>query len=124
MPAVSSTLPAIYILGRIACCEQGRHRLSTWPFSQRPGVSRALAHADATVAYVRLGVDPGSAGRLFGTELAVPGVLALIPADSTALTEIAVPTVAAMNDGLVGHEVLVHVPRAHVSIVGAQLRSS
>jgi hypothetical protein len=38
---------------------------------------------------------------LFGAELAVPGVLALIPAGSTALTVIAVPTVAAMNDGLV-----------------------
>ncbi len=72
-----------------------------------------LADADTTVVHMRAGVDAGCACRLLGTELAVPGILALIPANTTALTIVAVPTVAAMDDSLVGHEVLVHVPRAH-----------
>lgn len=71
------------------------------------------AHADMTVAHMRAGVDPGGARRLLGTELAVPGILTLIPANATALTIVAVPTAAAMDDSLVGPEVLVHVPRAH-----------
>lgn len=45
-----------------------------------------LAHADTTVAHTRAGVDPGGARRLLGTELAVPGILALIPANTTAQT--------------------------------------
>jgi hypothetical protein len=79
---------------------------------------RALAHADATVAHVRPGIDPGGACRLLRSELAVPGVLALIPTSAAAVTVVAVPAVTAMNHSLVSHEVLIHVPPAHASIVG------
>ena len=53
-------------------------------------------------------------------KLAVPGVLALLPASTAALTVVAVEALATMNYGLVSHEVLVHVPRAHARIVGAR----
>jgi hypothetical protein len=80
------------------------------------------AHADATVAQVRAGVDPGGTCRSLGTELAVPGVLALIPVSAMALTVVAVAAVAAMNYSLTGHGVLIHVPRGHASIVGVRQR--
>jgi hypothetical protein len=78
------------------------------------------ADADATVAQMRAGVDPGGTCRLLRTELAVPGVLALISASATALTVVAVDAVAAMNHSLMGHEVLIHVPPGHASIVGVR----
>ena len=53
-------------------------------------------------------------------KLAVPGVLALLPASTAALTVVAVAALATMNYGLVSHEVLVHVPPAHASIVGVR----
>jgi hypothetical protein len=50
---------------------------------------------------MRARIDRGGTCRLLRTELAVPAVLALIPASTTALTAVAVAAVAAMNHSLV-----------------------
>jgi hypothetical protein len=101
----------------VSCGKRGQ---APWPRWEIFCLAWLLAHADATVAQVRAGVDPGGACRLLRTELTVPGVLALIPAGTTAVTVVAVAAVAAMNHSLVGHEVFIHVPPAHASIVGVR----
>lgn len=88
----------------------------------RPTVTGQLHYADTAIAHprARLGLRGLSISR--GVERAVPGILVLVAAAPMALSVIAVRAPTAMNYCRWGHEVLVHVPRAHDDIVERQLR--
>jgi hypothetical protein len=57
-----------------------------------------------------------------GSEGAVPGAFVLVATVPVAISVIAVRTLATMNYCRRGHEVLVHVPRAHDGIVEPKVR--
>jgi hypothetical protein len=91
-------------------------------FGSMLGLCCELHHADTAVAHARTRPDLSGTSVSLGAEGAVPGVFLLIAAAPVAMSVFAVRALATMNYPRRGHEVLVHVPRAHDGIVEREMR--